>query len=42
MGAEAYGFDAPTLIGYLAAKTTDIEIGSGILPSTPGRQQYLP
>jgi F420-dependent oxidoreductase-like protein len=29
---EAYGFDAPTLIGYLAAKTTDVEIGSGILP----------
>ncbi len=30
--AEAYGNDAPTLMGYLAAKTTTIEIASGILP----------
>ncbi|WP_344081812.1 LLM class F420-dependent oxidoreductase [Luedemannella helvata] len=30
--AEAYGFDAPTLMGYLAAKTERIQIGSGILP----------
>ena len=30
--AEAYGFDAPTLMGYLAAKTERIHIGSGILP----------
>ena len=30
--AEAYGFDAPTFMGYLAAKTDRIEIGSGILP----------
>jgi F420-dependent oxidoreductase-like protein len=30
--AEAYGFDAPTLMGYLAAKTERIEIGSAILP----------
>lgn len=29
--AEAYGFDAPTLMGYLAAKTETIEIGSAIL-----------
>ena len=29
--AEAYGFDAPTLMGYLAAKTDRVEIGSGIL-----------
>jgi len=30
--AEAYGFDAPTLMGYLAAKTERAEIGSAILP----------
>ncbi|EON22974.1 MULTISPECIES: LLM class F420-dependent oxidoreductase [Nocardioides] len=29
--AEAYGFDAPTLMGYLAARTETIEIGSAIL-----------
>ena len=29
--AEAYGFDAPTLMGYLAAKTRTVEIGSGII-----------
>ena len=28
--AEAYGFDSPTLMGYLAAKTETIEIGSAI------------
>ncbi|GAA5156945.1 LLM class F420-dependent oxidoreductase [Pseudonocardia eucalypti] len=30
--AEAYSFDAPTVMGYLAAKTERLEIGSGILP----------
>ncbi len=30
--AEAYSFDAPTFMGYLAAKTERIEIGSAILP----------
>jgi F420-dependent oxidoreductase-like protein len=30
--AEAYGFDSPTLMGYLAAKTSTVEIGSAILP----------
>src|SRR6201987_4256192 len=30
--AEAYGFDAPSLMGYLAALTERVEIGSGILP----------
>jgi F420-dependent oxidoreductase-like protein len=30
--AEAYGFDSPTLMGYLAAKTSRVEIGSAILP----------
>jgi F420-dependent oxidoreductase-like protein len=30
--AEAYGNDAATLMGYLAAKTERIEIASGILP----------
>ncbi|MEJ6512814.1 MAG: LLM class F420-dependent oxidoreductase [Actinomycetota bacterium] len=30
--AEAYGFDAPTFMGYLAAKTKSITIGAGILP----------
>jgi F420-dependent oxidoreductase-like protein len=28
---EVYGFDAPTLMGYLAAKTETVEIGSAIL-----------
>ncbi|HLI55329.1 MAG TPA: LLM class F420-dependent oxidoreductase [Acidimicrobiales bacterium] len=30
--AEAYGFDAPSLMGFLAALTERVEIGSGILP----------
>lgn len=30
--AEAYGFDAPTLAGYVAAQTERVEIGLGILP----------
>jgi F420-dependent oxidoreductase-like protein len=30
--AEAYGFDAVSLMGYIAAKTSTIQIGSGILP----------
>ncbi len=30
--AEAYGFDAPTTMGYLAARTSRLEIGSAILP----------
>ena len=37
--AEPYGFDAPTLMGYLAAKTETVEIGAGILniySRTPG------
>ena len=37
--AEPYGFDAPTLMGYLAAKTQRIVIASGILnifSRTPG------
>ena len=37
--AEVYGFDSPTLMGYLAAKTETIEIGSAILniySRTPG------
>jgi F420-dependent oxidoreductase-like protein len=37
--AEAYGFDSPTLMGYLAARTERIEIGSAILnvySRTPG------
>ena len=37
--AEAYGFDSPTLMGYLAAKTEIIQIGAGILnvfSRTPG------
>jgi F420-dependent oxidoreductase-like protein len=29
---EAYGFDSPSLMGYLAASTTRVEIASGILP----------
>ncbi len=28
---EVYGFDSPTLMGYLAAKTQTVEIGSAIL-----------
>jgi len=37
--AEVYGFDSPTLMGYLAAKTSTITIASGILniySRTPG------
>ncbi len=30
--AEAYGMDAPTVMGYLAAVTERVEIASGILP----------
>ena len=30
--AEAYGFDGPSLMGYLAALTQKVEIGAGILP----------
>ena len=30
--AEAYGFDSPSLMGYLAALTTSVEIGAAILP----------
>ena len=29
---EAYGFDAPTMMGYLAANTKTVQIASGILP----------
>ena len=29
---EAYGFDSPSLMGYIAALTERVEIGSGILP----------
>ncbi|MGN6574499.1 MAG: LLM class F420-dependent oxidoreductase, partial [Nocardioides sp.] len=37
--AEAYGYDSPTLMGYLAAKTERVQIGSAILniySRTPG------
>jgi F420-dependent oxidoreductase-like protein len=30
--AEAYGFDAPSLMGHLAATTSRVGIGAGILP----------
>jgi F420-dependent oxidoreductase-like protein len=30
--AEVYGYDAPSLMGYLAALTERVKIGSGILP----------
>lgn len=30
--AEAYGFDGPSLMGYLAAKTETVQIAAGILP----------
>jgi F420-dependent oxidoreductase-like protein len=30
--AEAYGYDGPSLMGYLAAKTERVEIGAAILP----------
>src|SRR5260370_3406993 len=33
--AEAYGFDPPSLMGYLAATTERLEIGSGLLPISP-------
>src|SRR6202167_3985090 len=30
--AEAYGFDSPSLMGYLAALTERVEIGSALIP----------
>ena len=39
--AEAYGFDSPTLMGYLAAKTETIEIGAASSTSTPARPSAL-
>src|ERR1700683_4369361 len=30
--AEAYGYDAPSFMGYLAAKTERVQIGAAILP----------
>src|SRR6267378_7774033 len=30
--AEAYGFDSPSLMGYLAALTENVQIGSAIMP----------
>jgi F420-dependent oxidoreductase-like protein len=30
--AEAYGFDSPSLMGYIAARTERVTIGAGILP----------
>ena len=30
--AEAYSFDAVSQLGYLAAKTSTIELGSGVFP----------
>lgn len=30
--AEAYGFDAPSFMGYLAARTESVHIAAGILP----------
>src|SRR4051794_41813927 len=30
--AEAYSFDAVSSMGYLAAKTSTVQIGAGILP----------
>ena len=30
--AEAYGLDGPSMMGYLAALTERVEIGSAILP----------
>src|SRR5437016_9904296 len=29
--AEAYGFDAPSMLGYLAATTERVQLGSGII-----------
>src|SRR5262245_9072185 len=29
--SEAYGFDAPTMLGYLAARTETVQIGTGII-----------
>src|SRR5260370_31499491 len=40
--AEAYGFDAPSLMGYLAATTERLEIGSGILPIYTRTPALLP
>src|SRR5262245_61809672 len=32
LGAEAYSYDAVSQLGYLAAKTDRIELGSGVIP----------
>ena len=40
--AEAYGFDSPTLMGYLAAKTETIEIGAAILKSVDAIAEINP
>ena len=37
--AEAYSFDAVSQVGYLAAKTERLQIGSGILRSTRARRR---
>ncbi|MFI5693805.1 LLM class F420-dependent oxidoreductase [Kribbella sp. NPDC051586] len=29
---EAYGFDAPSYLGYLAARTSTVRLGAGVLP----------
>jgi F420-dependent oxidoreductase-like protein len=34
--AEAYGSDAPTVLSYLAARTTDIDVGAAVM-QIPGR-----
>ena len=42
---EAYSFDAVSLMGYLAARTERVQIGSGILPiytRTPSPESAMP
>src|SRR5438477_3177443 len=40
--AEAYGFDAVSMLGYLAARTTSVELGSAPCPSTAGPPTLSP
>ena len=39
---EAYGFDAVSLLGYLAASTSTVELASGILNTTRALPPYWP
>ncbi|MFD7065162.1 LLM class flavin-dependent oxidoreductase [Streptomyces sp. NPDC059906] len=39
--AEGYGYDSPTLMGYLAARTSTVEIGAALLNVYSGTPTIL-